>query len=323
MVLSLSGGLDSTVLSFVLWKLSDIFPLKVSVFHVNFHLRGKESDRDEKFVRDLARRRSWSIRVFHTKSLKKTGIQEWARKERIRFSESYSKDEEWLEAHHQDDQLETFFLRLFRGAGSLGLSGMKELSLRNGRKIWRPLLHVSKQDLKAYARRHRLKFCEDSSNRSELYDRNWIRLKFLPLIEKRFDRARRSMLRTIEQFQKEERDWSEQFCSLKKELGGEGGVWSWVKWKALSPSLLDRFLRRFLEEKVELQLSQVQVEELRNGIMGSQNFSRNLPKGWIFRGRRASRTIPQDSLYLEKAGSDGVSQQSFRLERDIEMSFGG
>lgn len=80
-----------------------------------------------------------------------------------------------LTAHHQDDVLETAILNMLRGTGRRGLS-----SLRSGRGIIRPLLHVAKQDLQQYAADHQLDWREDSTNTNERYLRNYVRRQIIP-----------------------------------------------------------------------------------------------------------------------------------------------
>ena len=171
-LVAVSGGVDSVVL-FDLLKQQDII-----VAHVNHNLRGKESDKDEQFVKELVEKNNIS---FYSKKLTdQPKNEEEARDERYAFFE------EVLEktgakyialAHHKDDQIETCFMQLIRGTKSF--SPMKEFSA----KKWRPLLQHSKQDLVNYAQENNLEWREDSTNQESEFSRNKIRNILLPEIQ--------------------------------------------------------------------------------------------------------------------------------------------
>ncbi len=172
-LVAISGGLDSTALLHLSVKAG----LQVSAAHVNFKLRGADSDGDEKFVRDQCS--EWSVPFFSAslpihKDLIKDGVQAEARKLRYGWFDSLMKSEGFdflFTAHHQDDLIETFFINLQRGAG---LKGLKSIPGRNG-YILRPLLHFPKGELQAYAKSENFTWREDRSNETDDYLRNRIR----------------------------------------------------------------------------------------------------------------------------------------------------
>lgn len=174
-----SGGLDSTVLLEVLvWT-----GLEPSILHINYQLRGEESEQDETFVRALAKKHKLEINVVRCpKELTKgTGInlQEAARKFRHDLFRDFiqkSPDNRVLLAHHADDQVETFFLQLMRGSGIFGLGGMHPE--RNG--IIRPFLDLSKDELRTFAIEKGIQWREDSSNHENDYKRNQFRNLLIP-----------------------------------------------------------------------------------------------------------------------------------------------
>ncbi|MEO6871647.1 MAG: tRNA lysidine(34) synthetase TilS, partial [Chthoniobacterales bacterium] len=96
--------------------------------------------------------------------------------------------------HHADDQVETFLLRLFRGAGRRGLGAMQEVSQVGPLKIVRPLLAVWRTEIDAYVAERGLKFREDASNAELAARRNRVRHNIVPELEKRFGRNLRSSL---------------------------------------------------------------------------------------------------------------------------------
>lgn len=297
-VISVSGGVDSSVLVFLLSELAQHFKIRLHLFHVNFQLRGRESVRDEKFVRALAKKYKISLTVKRVHIKTKTAIQEQARRLRISSAKSVKPKWEWIEAHHFDDQLETFFFKLFRGAGPRGLAGMKTKSIRENRCVFRPLLEISKAELRAFAKEHKLKFVEDSSNATDRYDRNWIRLKLLPLIEGRFPSARKSIQRLMKILGEEAaarnrvvRDTEKTVVTSKQPL-----VWSWAPLRDYADSDLNDFVLSFLREHLSVEMSHRHIVELTKGLKTFENFSFNAPKKILVRGRRRSGTVPFDQI---------------------------
>ena len=197
LILALSGGIDSMVLADMLLQSKADFVLA----HCNFHLRGEESDGDEKFVRDYAERKGLTVYVkqFDTLSYAeehKLSIEMAARELRYAWFEELRQQLNYdyiAVAHHADDQLETFFINLLRGAGIRGLKGMQKV---NGRII-RPLLDVPRAEIQQYAEEHHLQWREDHTNAETLYLRNKIRHELLPVIDGISKEGRSAILKSI------------------------------------------------------------------------------------------------------------------------------
>src|SRR3990170_668994 len=197
-VIGVSGGVDSVVLLYMLVKLSEEYKLSVIAAHLNHGLRGKESDRDEAFVKKLAKKLGVKFTGKRTdiNSLLKKGdsLQDIAREVRYAFFEEvanrYTADK-IATGHNLDDQAETMVIRFLRGAGLNGLSGILP---RRGKHI-RPLLDVSREEIEEYADKNKLKFVRDSSNKSIKYLRNKIRLKLMPALEHYNPRLKNDMAR--------------------------------------------------------------------------------------------------------------------------------
>lgn len=196
-LVAVSGGLDSMVLLQLLHRLAAKHRWRLVVAHFNHGLRGAASDADERFVQRAAKRlglgfvsERWSQECQAT--AKQFGLEMAARLARHEFlarSARLHKIHTVALAHHADDQSELFLLRLLRGAGGEGLSGMnwRGPSPADGRcALIRPLLDVRRADLEAYALEHRLGFREDASNRDARHDRNWLRRNLLPALSQRF-----------------------------------------------------------------------------------------------------------------------------------------
>lgn len=181
-VVALSGGADSVALLHILMRLD----YRLQAVHCNFHLRGDESMRDELFVRAMCRRLNVELTVvdFDTVAYadeKKISIEMAARELRYDFFEkvrSESGADVIAVAHHRDDVAETMLLNLMRGTGIKGLHGIRP---RNG-NIVRPLLCVGRDDILAYLSEEGEEYVTDSSNLSNDYTRNKIRLDILPLM---------------------------------------------------------------------------------------------------------------------------------------------
>lgn len=183
LLLAVSGGIDSVVMTHVLHQLG----YDIALAHVNFQLRGAESQADEDFVKSLAQQ--WNLPVFIQQvdtedyaQKHKLSIQMAARDLRYQWFDSLLKKEHFdylLTAHHLDDSLETFFINLNRKTGLDGLTGIPKV---NGHII-RPLLPFSREEILQYASEHDLQWREDSSNATTKYERNKIRHLLFPVLE--------------------------------------------------------------------------------------------------------------------------------------------
>lgn len=179
-IVALSGGADSVALLIALRKLG----YRCSALHCNFHLRGKESDRDELFVTALCERTGTDLHIVHfdTASYAKEhgiSIEMAARELRYAAFEEYRayKDAEAIAvAHHRDDSAETVLLNLIRGTGIRGLHGIQP---KNG-YIVRPLLCVGREEILEYLEWRNEDYVTDSTNLTSDYTRNKIRLEIIP-----------------------------------------------------------------------------------------------------------------------------------------------
>jgi tRNA(Ile)-lysidine synthetase-like protein len=178
-----SGGLDSSVLLATLFRLVSrgVLAAPVIVLHVNHDLRGVESEADGAFVAEQSRGYGFEFRlhkILWRKGEKRS--QSHCREKRMAWMmEQLGKKDRLLLAHHGNDQAETVLSRLLRGTGPKGLVGIRSV---NG-KILRPLLPFSRAELEVVAKEWGIQWREDSSNTKTIYERNWIRLELLPLLE--------------------------------------------------------------------------------------------------------------------------------------------
>ncbi len=181
---AISGGIDSMVMLHLLCKANYI----PDIVHCNFKLRNTESDEDEKFVVNEAKKLNVKI---HTKNFNTV---EFSRKENIsiqmaarelrynwfgKLAEIYNYSGIAI-AHNRDDLVETVLINLMRGTGIKGLTGIKARQ----DIIIRPMLFASRNEIENYAKKESIKFREDSSNEDIKYQRNLIRHKIIPQFEK-------------------------------------------------------------------------------------------------------------------------------------------
>ena len=183
LLVAASGGIDSMCLIHLLQSLS----INFSVAHVNFHLRGEESTRDELFLSQYCQQNHIPFYIHHADLLKTpsntTNIQELARNVRYNWFEKLRKEHSFdfvLTAHHADDQMETLLLNLTRGTGIAGMRGIAKLEAT----VYRPLLPFTRKEIEQYVQLNRIPFIVDSSNLSDKYSRNQIRHHVLPELNK-------------------------------------------------------------------------------------------------------------------------------------------
>ncbi|MBN2861666.1 MAG: tRNA lysidine(34) synthetase TilS [Bacteroidales bacterium] len=182
-LLAVSGGIDSMVMADLFFKTS----IKTGIIHCNFSLRGKESDKDEELVRNLAKENNvpFFSKRFDTKAYsKKKGISVQMAARDLRytwFEETREKNgyNSVAVAHNLNDNIETLLVNLIRGTGIAGLAGMKPYS----NKIIRPLLFATRNSIEEYSNCHNIIYREDKSNAETKYIRNKIRHLILPVLK--------------------------------------------------------------------------------------------------------------------------------------------
>lgn len=215
LLLALSGGVDSVVLAHLLKQGDFTF----GIAHCNFQLRGKDSHADERFCKALAESLHvpfYSI-LFELKpyALKhKLSTQMAARNLRYEWFQEILKTKGYdflLTAHHANDSIETMLLNLVRGTGIKGMKGIPE---KNGRII-RPMLCFSKEEILKFAKAEKFAYRKDQSNRETKYDRNFIRLKVIPLLKQLNPSLENTLLANAQRFAEEGKLLNE-YLELKK-----------------------------------------------------------------------------------------------------------
>lgn len=193
LMVAVSGGPDSVALLVSLCRLSCQLGVEIKVAHVNHGLRGEESDADQRFVGQLCRDLGVHLDVNRLGPLREKGNLE----EQMRIGR-YQSLYEMAEpdgtavatAHHADDQAETILLKLIRGSGLAGLSGIYPIMRNKNERVCviRPLLGFRKAEILDYLKCRNVSFRTDSSNLSTGLDRNWVRQVLLPQVVERLNR---------------------------------------------------------------------------------------------------------------------------------------
>ena len=185
-IVAYSGGLDSTVLLHSLTRINFKIPiLAIHINHQQHHLSGEW----EKFCIDTAK--AFEVKLISEKiQIEKNsgkGTECEMRDQRYMVLRKYIELDDWLiTAHHKNDQAETLLLSILRGSGVDGLSGIKPSRRFADGMLIRPLLGYSKDELLNYAKVKNLKWIEDLSNEDNSFDRNFLRNKIIPQLEKRW-----------------------------------------------------------------------------------------------------------------------------------------
>ena len=221
-LVAVSGGMDSVTLLHLLKNLG----FTIAAAHVNFQLRGDESNSDEAFVKELATHYGipFYSKCFDTKSFAyKEGIstQMAARNLRYEWFEQLATQHQWdfiATAHHLDDQIETFFINLLRGTG---ISGLKGIPAKSG-LIIRPLLPFYRSEIEEYVKTRRLDYREDSSNSKTDYLRNRIRHQLLPLLDELQPAFRKVMAVNLDHLMAAENIFREAVAEQTKGMLTEG-----------------------------------------------------------------------------------------------------
>lgn len=182
-LVALSGGVDSVVLATLMLRSGYTF----SVAHCNFHLRGEESNRDERFVRSWAEKNKIKLFVsefdtYEYMQQKGISLEMAARELRYSMFKNLMTSQGFsllATAHHADDSAETFFINLLRGTGIAGLHGI----LPKHDNIVRPLLFATRKEIFDFAKANNIPFVEDSTNEDTQFLRNKIRHRLFPLLK--------------------------------------------------------------------------------------------------------------------------------------------
>ncbi|WP_175498255.1 tRNA lysidine(34) synthetase TilS [Desulfuromusa kysingii] len=292
LLVAVSGGVDSVTLLYALTRLSATLNVSLHAAHLDHQIR-QESAADAVFVRDLCAQ--WNVpcdvescAVADLAQQRKLSVEMAGRQARREFLQrlAVEVDADAISlAHHQDDQVETFMLRLLRGSGQSGLASMRVCQAI----WWRPLLGCSREQILAYAQQHGLPWVEDQSNKNPKYLRNQLRHELIPQMLKINPSFKTQIAGLTQRIQVEEDYWQEQVVRQVNELAlpcADGLRLGRDALLALHPALRVRTLREALQQ-VRGDLQRIEaihlqaIEALLSGIKSQAQL--NLPGCWVAR----------------------------------------
>ena len=217
-VIACSGGPDSMALLFLLCELKDKYKNEIIVCHVN-HQKREESKEEAEFVKDYALRHNCLFEYFILPHKEKTNFHSYAHKERYNFYERVLKKYDAkviMTAHHATDLAETVLMRIVRGATLKGYSGFQRESRQDDYTIIRPLINLTKAEIKEFVDKNNIPYRNDYTNEEDHYTRNRIRHHVLPMLEK----ENKNFYKHISSFSKKIYEANEYIAGIVKEQYG-------------------------------------------------------------------------------------------------------
>lgn len=314
-LLAVSGGIDSVVLCYLFFEAK----INFGIAHCNFKLRGEESDRDELFVQELAKKYGIDFHVKHftTRAFaeeKNISIQMAARELRYQWFEEIRKKSKYsfiATAHHKGDVAETMLINFVRGTGIHGLHGI----LPKQNKIIRPLLFTTREEIVSYAKQNNLTHREDSSNASDKYLRNNLRLNIIPELKKINPSLEHSLYATAQQLGQAEEILKKSVDEFKKAAVKKGKSTISISIKKLqqfSPAAF--YLFEFLKE---FGFNGETTNNISSALKGKS--------GKLFYSATHSILVNRDKLILQKLGKTEnkiytVNKKSASVKKPVHIS---
>lgn len=302
-IAGISGGVDSSVLLNIFYKISITKEIsleknhnnfKIFVIHVNHMLRGDEAFRDENFVKNLCKKFKIDFHVsrIDVKSIaksKKLGLEECGRNVRYdifrEFVQKFEKDGMRTRialAHNLNDSMETIFMNIGRGCGLRGLCGIAPTR----DKIVRPLIHVSRNEIEDYADENNIEFVNDSTNFCDLYTRNKIRMQIIPKFKEVFPNVERKMLNLLKNISQDEiflEDYTNNMFESCKIINNEKLVLlDTNKLKNVDSTILNRIAIKFFEVHGIKNFSEKHVQLLKK-VLQEPEKSFSLPNDFFIK----------------------------------------
>lgn len=230
-IVAVSGGPDSICLLHILNRLKEKYSISLIAAHVNHCLRGEDSDKDEEFVHNFCESigvecHSRRIDVDKISKQKNISCEMAGREARYEFFQELmleNKAQKIAIAHNANDQAETVLMRIIRGTGLEGLSGIKPV---RDRIYVRPLIETSRKEIEEYCSIHNLSPRTDATNKESIYTRNKIRLELIPYIQDNFNSEIVNTLNRLAEVARIDNDYLQQsveyiykkYCHKKRDM---------------------------------------------------------------------------------------------------------
>ncbi len=226
--IAFSGGLDSTVLLYVLATLSQTESLPaLNAIHVHHGLQAA-ADAWPEHCQSVCAALGVPLKVMGVQVQSGASLERAAREARYQaFIETLHDNEVLLTAQHRDDQAETLLFRLLRGAGVRGLSAMPRQRPLGRGNLLRPLLDVSRAELEAYATEQGLSWIEDPSNQDRQFSRNFLRHQIFPVLTARWPQAAATMARSAAHLN-EAQGLLDELAQIDLARASSGGEFDWL-----------------------------------------------------------------------------------------------
>jgi len=317
-VIAYSGGADSQVLLHALARLKQQRKLKnaLQICHVNHGLSDNAVTWQE-FAQQQAKNLALPIDICQVNVIpqKQYSLEELARNARYKALQQSSSDNALIvTGHHSDDQSETFLLALKRGAGLKGLSAMKTVMPLGKQILVRPLLHIPRETIIAYANEHQLLWIDDESNQDIRFDRNFIRHNVMPVLTERWPSMLTTISRSAEHCREAESllaELAEHDLRICKTSQSSLGT---VEIKKLSKARFNNLIRYFLQSQQCLMPSTEQLEQVYNQLNAKIDKvpSVKVGRSWLRRFK--------NELYLT-ANFEDISTwtQEVDIERNLDL----
>lgn len=302
-LLAVSGGADSMVMAELFIQAG----YHVAVSHVNYQLRGADSQADEALVRQWC---ADNQIVFHLKRVDPLvyesgeSIQMVARTERYQFFDALCAEYGYhhvATAHHANDNLETVLLNLTKGTGLRGLTGIAPKKAR----VIRPLLFATKEELYAYARERGIAWREDYTNQKSDYQRNLIRNEVVPLLRKINPNLEHTLMDTLTRLQGAEDLIVSRAQELSFRQEGEMQMLdvSWFMGAKADLVMLQEALRPFGFNWADIRdLGQSVLAHHTGALFHSSSYTLNLDRGQLLIHPNAGNKKGQPVKWIEKPG---------------------
>jgi tRNA(Ile)-lysidine synthase len=351
-LLGISGGPDSVSLLSLIFNINRTSNsnFELSIAHLNHLIRGNESEQDEQFVRSLAKRFDLPI-VVERKNIKKIAqkrklsLEEAARNERYKFLEGAAKKvgaNVIAVGHTADDNAETILHRIIRGAGILGINGMRPKRRLNPLSIVslvRPLLFSWREDIIVYLKEMNLTYRSDSTNLEKDKFRNRIRMELIPLLEKDYNTGVKESLIRLGEVATQNYDFlkSQGESLFKKLLLNGEGTRKTIKEVTLdiprlkkAPTILQQIiireamvrlgisLRKFGYKRYKDILDMIQSEKTNKSVKDYLNVSINDDKLRLFsEGHHAQEKPVLKEVELQVPGETTLGGAGYKIKLEI------
>ncbi len=314
-----SGGCDSHVLLHALAAIQDQLPTtEISALHIN-HGLAEEADQWAVHCAQVAAGLGVACQVVSVDGLGEAGESPEAAARRARyhvFAQSMAAGDGLLLAHHEDDQAETLLLQLFRGAGLRGLAAMPQHTAFSAGWLGRPLLGLSRRDLRDYAKAAGLSWIEDPSNQSPDFDRNFVRHDIIPDLLPRWPALSHTLARAAQHQSAASRLLDELAAAdLQALQGSHAGCLSICALKMLSRERRDNLLRYWIRQQGVSMPSSAQLQRIQAEVILAREDAQ--PQvGWAGSVVRRYR----DDLYLLPTKSELSKAEPLNWDLQAELS---